>query len=411
MNKKFISFGLLAVFMLFQTSISSAQQSINPDWNQFRGFNKNGISTEASLPDSWPKSGLKMLWKKELGSAFSEIVVSGNKVFTMFSEKTDSVSGLEFVGCFDAKTGNEIWKTKVDSIFIDVDGWGDGPHSTPAVDNDYVFGLSAPGKLTAITKKDGKISWQIDFVKEFGSILPRWGFSSSPLLVEDILVMEAGGKDSKAFVAFNKKDGKLLWAKGKGNALYNSPSIAKIDGTTQILFANGSTLYSFNTKGDTLWTINTKIRNSTAIPLFFDGNKVFLSNVHSRGFAVVEVNNNIPKVTTSGSTMKNDFSSCVYHDGYVYGFDVAALQCISVKTGEKKWTKRGFGKGSLIMVNDKLIVLSDKGKLIQVKATPDAYTEQGSMQAIKGKSWTAPSFTNGKIYVRNLTEMACFSVN
>ena len=411
MNKKLISFSLLAVFMLLQTSYSFAQQSNNPDWNQFRGSHKNGISNETSLPDTWPGSGLKMLWKKELGSAFSEIIVSGDNVYTMFSEKTDSVSGLEYIGCFDAKTGNEVWKTEVDSIFIDVDGWGDGPHSTPAVDESYVFGFSAHGLLTATSKKDGKIIWQIDFVKEYGSVLPRWGFSSSPLLVDDILVMEAGGKDDKAFVAFSKKNGKLLWSKGKGNALYNSPSIAKMGGVTQILFANGSTLYSYNTKGDTLWTINTTIRNSTAMPHFFDGNKVFLSNIHSRGFAVVEINNNIPKVTTTGSTMKNDFSTSVYHDGYIYGFDVAALQCISVKTGEKKWTKRGFGKGSLILVNDKLLVLSDKGKLIQVKATPDAYTEQGSMQAISGKSWTAPSFSNGKIYVRNLTEMACFSVN
>ncbi|NJO91354.1 MAG: hypothetical protein HC831_22125 [Chloroflexia bacterium] len=109
--------------------------------------------------------------------------------------------------------------------------------------------------------------------------------------------------------------------------------------------------------------------------------------------------------------MKNDFSSSVYHDGYFYGFDIAALVCVSAKTGEKKWTKRGFGKGSLILVDDKLIVLSDKGTLIQVKATPDAYTEQGQMQAIEGKSWTAPSYSNGKIYLRNLTEMACFSAN
>ena len=108
MNKKLISFSLLAVFMLLQTSYSFAQQSNNPDWNQFRGSHKNGISNETSLPDTWPGSGLKMLWKKELGSAFSEIIVSGDNVYTMFSEKTDSVSGLEYIGCFDAKTGNEV---------------------------------------------------------------------------------------------------------------------------------------------------------------------------------------------------------------------------------------------------------------------------------------------------------------
>jgi outer membrane protein assembly factor BamB len=409
--KKFISLCLLAFYVLLQTTFLQAQQSTKPTWNQFRGFYKNGTVSENVLLEKWPADGLKLVWKKQLGSAFSEIIVSDNMVYTMFSEKSDSISGLEFIGCFDGKTGNEIWRTEVDSIFIDVDGWGDGPHSTPAVDENHAYGFSAHGILTAVNKKSGKIVWQVDFVKEFGSVLPRWGFSTSPLLVEDILVMEAGGKENSTFVAFNKKDGKVLWAKGRGNSLYNSPSLATIGEVTQILFANGSTLYSFNTKGDTLWTINTSIRNATAMPLFFDGNKILLSNVHSRGFAVVEVNDNVAKVTTSGNGLKNDFSSSVYHDGYFYGFDVAALVCISAKTGEKKWTKRGFGKGSLILVDDKLIVLSDKGALVQVKATPEAYTEQGQMQAIEGKSWTAPSYNNGKIYVRNLTEMACFSAN
>jgi outer membrane protein assembly factor BamB len=409
--KKFISLCLLAFYVLLQTTFLQAQQSTKPTWNQFRGFYKNGTVSENVLLEKWPADGLKLVWKKQLGSAFSEIIVSDNMVYTMFSEKSDSISGLEFIGCFDGKTGNEIWRTEVDSIFIDVDGWGDGPHSTPAVDENHAYGFSAHGILTAVNKKSGKIVWQVDFIKEFGSVLPRWGFSTSPLLVEDILVMEAGGKENSTFVAFNKKDGKVLWAKGRGNSLYNSPSLATIGEVTQILFANGNTLYSFNTKGDTLWTINTSIRNATAMPLFFDGNKILLSNVHSRGFAVVEVNDNVAKVTTSGNGLKNDFSSSVYHDGYFYGFDVAALVCISAKTGEKKWTKRGFGKGSLILVDDKLIVLSDKGALVQVKATPEAYTEQGQMQAIEGKSWTAPSYDNGKIYVRNLTEMACFSAN
>ncbi len=409
--KKFISLSLLAIFMLMQTPFSHAQQSMMPEWNQFRGFHKNGAVQENLVPKKWPDVGLKMLWKKKTGPAFSEIVAYGDKIYTMYSEKSDSIHGLEFVSCYDAKTGDEVWTTKVDSIFIDVDGWGDGPRSTPAVDENNVYSFSGLGKLTATSKKDGEIIWQVDFVKEFGSVLPRWGFSTSPLLVEDILVMEAGGKDEKTFVAFNTKDGKVIWAKGKGGSLYNSPTLATINGVTQIVFANRSTLYSFNTKGDTLWTITTNIRNSTAMPLFFDSNKIFISNFNSKGFSVVEVNNNIAKVTTSANTLKNDFSSSVYHNGYFYGFDIAALVCVSAKTGEKKWTKRGFGKGSLILVNDKLIVLSDKGKLIQVKAIPEAYTEQGQMQAIEGKSWTAPSYSNGKIYVRNLTEMACFSAN
>ncbi len=219
--------------------------------------------------------------------------------------------------------------------------------------------------------------------------------------------MEVGGTDSHAFAAFNKKTGEVKWTKANGNAHYSSPVLANIEGQNQIIFANGGFIYSYNSKGDTLWTYKTPVRSAMSMPVVIEQNKIFVSTA-AAGFIILEINDNKPKEFLRGSTMKADYSSCVYYKGNIYGFHIAALQCISAETGEKKWTKRGFGKGSLIIVDNKLMVLSDTGKLIQIKATSDSYTEQGSFQAIKGKSWTAPSFANGKLYVRNLTEMACY---
>ena len=136
----------------------------------------------------------------------------------------------------------------------------------------------------------------------------------------------------------------------------------------------------------------------------------FLSAIRNPGFVIAKVENNVASEVITGNSMKTDYNTACYHNGYIYGFNVAALQCISAETGEKKWTKRGYGKGSLILVNDKLLVLSDQGKLVLVQATPDEYKETGLFQAIEGKSWTAPSFSGGKIYVRNLTEMACYDL-
>jgi len=383
-----------------------SQQSESTSWNQFRGSNRSGVSPENALPDILPESGPELLWKKEIGSGFSEITISGDRIYTMLSEETDSISGSEYIAAFDAKTGNAIWRTKVDSLFFDT--FGNGPRSTPAIGEDNIYSFSSYGKLTANSKEDGKTIWQVGFISEFGSTLPQWAFSSSPVLVDNTLIIEAGGTDSRAFIGFDKNSGKVLWTKGSGISSYNSPVVAEIDGKTNIIFANQTTLYSFNSIGDTLWTYNMTMNGPMAMPVVFDSNKIFISTVRSAGFSIVEVNNNTVKELINSGTMKNDFSSSLYYDGCIYGFNVAALQCISARTGEKKWTKRGFGKGSLILVDDKLLVLSDKGKLIQVKATPEAYTEQGSFQAIDGKSWTAPSFAEGKLYVRNLTEMACY---
>jgi len=406
MNKKTICFCLFAIFMFLQMPFTFSQQSESTSWNQFRGSNRSGVSPENALPDILPESGPELLWKKEIGSGFSEITISGDRIYTMLSEETDSISGSEYIAAFDAKTGNAIWRTKVDSLFFDT--FGNGPRSTPAIGEDNIYSFSSYGKLTANSKEDGKTIWQVGFISEFGSTLPQWAFSSSPVLVDNTLIIEAGGTDSRAFIGFDKNSGKVLWTKGSGISSYNSPVVAEIDGKTNIIFANQTTLYSFNSIGDTLWTYNMTMNGPMAMPVVFDSNKIFISTVRSAGFSIVEVNNNTVKELINSGTMKNDFSSSLYYDGCIYGFNVAALQCISARTGEKKWTKRGFGKGSLILVDDKLLVLSDKGKLIQVKATPEAYTEQGSFQAIDGKSWTAPSFAEGKLYVRNLTEMACY---
>ena len=408
MNQTKISFSILAVFMLLQIPVAFSQYSETLSWNQFRGPDRNGVSTENALPDTWPDSGPELLWKKEMGSGFSEITVEGDVLYTMLSEQKDSLSGLEFVAAFDATTGNEIWRTSIDSLFFDT--FGNGPRSTPAIGEDKLYCFSSYGKLTACSKKDGTIHWQIDFMKEYGSTLPRWGFSSSPVLIDNTLVMEAGGTDEKAFIGFDKNTGAILWTKGKGQASYSSPAVAIIDGTKQIIFANQTSLFSYNSNGDSLWAFTMKMNGPMSMPVFFDSNKIFVSTVRSKGFIVVEVENNAVKEVLTAGTMKNDFSSSLYYDGCFYGFDVAALQCISAETGEKKWTKRGLGKGSLIRVDDKLLVLSDKGKLVQVKATSEAYTEQASFQALDGKSWTAPSFLDGKLYLRNLDEMACYKL-
>ncbi|MDQ2179032.1 PQQ-binding-like beta-propeller repeat protein [Marinifilum sp. D714] len=407
MKKTNLLFTICALLFSALLNHAHSQEVSNQEWNQFRGANRSGSADNVELTSFTDKEP-KLVWKKKLGDGFSELTISGGNIYTMISERKDSITGDEFIAAFDEKTGDEVWRTKVDNMFFDT--FGDGPRSTPAIGEKNVYSLSSYGKLSANSKKDGKTLWQVDFMKEYGSKIPRWGFSSSPVIVGNNVIVEVGGTDSRAFMAFDKKTGKEVWKKGEGIATYNSPVHGKINDKECIIFANGRKVYSLTTAGDTLWTYNSPISNPTGMPIVFDGNKIFISAVRNPGFIVLEVNNNKAKEISRGTSMKNDYSSSIYHDGYVYGFHVAALQCISVKTGEKKWTKRGYGKGSLIRIGNQLLVLSDKGKLIQVKATPEAYTELGNIQAINGKSWTAPSFANGKIYLRNLTEMACYEL-
>ncbi len=401
---------ILISILLICFKIGYSQSPSPNDWYQFRGADRNGISKEDLSEINWIDCKPELIWKKEIGSGFSEVLISNGIIYTMDSKKTDSLHGLEYIIALKEETGEEIWRAKVDSIYIDEDSWGDGPRSTPVIDDHNIYSFSGHGKLNANSKKDGSLLWQIDFKKEFGSTTPRWGFASSPVLVDDVLIMEAGGTDSMAFMGFNKTTGKIIWSYGVGNASHDSPLLTTIEGTKQIIFANGRTLYSLLPTGDTLWTFKMPFGGVTAMPVLIDKNQIFVSRVTNPGFFVVEIKNNKANEILRGTSMKNDYSSCVYHNGFIYGYNVAAVRCISAETGEVSWSKRGFGKGSLMLVNSKLFILSDKGKLAIVEATPEAYTELTSVQTITGKSWTAPSFNNGKVYLRNLSEIACYKI-
>ena len=407
--RKFLSYYcIFAVVLLFQTPLLNAQES--NDWVQFRGNSRNGFSPETELLNTWPESGPELVFKKKIGCGFSELLVLKDKLYTMVGDNMNGTDS-EYIASFDANTGEQLWKTKVDSIFIDPDDWGNGARVTPTVDEKYIYSVSSFGKLTANSVEDGKAIWMVDFVKEFGSTIPRWAFSSSPILVDNMLIVAVGGADNKTFVAFNKENGEVVWIKGNGRSEeYSSPVIAEIEGQEQIVFINDTMYYSFDSKGNNLWSHRKTNRGGSSSPLFIAPNKFFHSHEGRVGSVIIEINNNEAKEIMVSKTMQNSWSSVCYHNGYIYGFSRGKLECISEKDGALMWAKRGFGKGNLVVVDNKLVVLSDRGLLILVDTNPKEYTELDSHQAIEGKSWTALTIANGRVYIRNLTAMASYKL-
>jgi outer membrane protein assembly factor BamB len=411
MTRKMTAVLLTIISVIFSISTLQAQMSNETDWPRYRGTDAAGKAEHIQAPESWPENGLQLLWKKEFGDSFSEISLAQGKAFVLSSELTDSVSGFEYLTALDAATGEQIWQAKLDSVFIDADNWGHGPRATPSVKGDKVFVFTGRGKLMALSAENGNIIWQRDAVKEFGSTIPRWGYASSPLVVDNMVISEIGGTDNHTVAAFDTENGELLWAGGKGASAYCSPLAVALNDKMNILHVNSNILYSFDKKGDTLWTCKLPLSGPMAIPVFMEPDKIFISAVRSTGFCVVQVSEQEPEVILTGNSMKNDFSSSCYYKGYLYGFNVASLQCIDPATGEKKWVKRGYGKGSLINIGDKLVILSDKGRLVYAEAQPEAYKEISAFDALEGRCWTAPSYASGRLYVRNLTHVACYSFN
>ena len=375
------------------------------DWPQFRGPNRDGISSETGLSRSWPESGPRELWRVPLGEGYSGISASGGRLFTMYGRDRS-----EWIAAFDAATGEEVWRFQSDDLYYD--GQGNGPRSTPVVDGDLTFGLGAQGMLHALRTEDGAPVWSHDLKDDYGSRGPTWGFASVPLIEDDLLLVDVGGRSGSSIVAFDKRAGEEVWRSQSDLPGYAAALGVRVGGMRQAIFFTGRSVVSLApTTGRLYWRIpwRTSYDANAAAPVFVPPDKIFISSGYDVGAVLLRMNTAEDRVAVSevwrSRVMKNQFSSSVYYDGYLYGFDDSTLKCIEAETGEMKWRTRGFGHGSLFYADDHLIVLSDRGLLALIEATPSSFIEKARAQVIRGKAWTVPTLAGGRLYVRNEREM------
>ncbi|MDE0186459.1 MAG: PQQ-binding-like beta-propeller repeat protein [Candidatus Poribacteria bacterium] len=415
MKFKYLHIGFFIVvsclWVCIATTYAESSQSSEVEWHQWRGPNRDGVSHETGLLTNWPEGGPKEVWRTSLGDGYSSVSISGGRAYTMYAEGEDEV-----VVCFDAKTGEEIWRYLDDYRFKNRQG-GDGPRSTPTVDGDMVYVFSAYGRLVALDAKTGKELWDYDFTKAFESPIPQHGFSASPVVEGNLLLMEAGGKGDRAIIAFNKENGDIVWNTQDDPPAYSSPITVSIHNVRQAIFFTAEGLVSVSPRdGEVYWRYawRTSYDVNAATPVFIPPDKVFISSGYDTGAALVHVEESDGKLSVSemwrSRVMKNHFASSILHEGYLYGFDDGTLKCIEANTGEEQWRKRGFRKGSLIYADGHLIVLGESGNLALVKASHTEYIEVAQTQIFDGRCWTAPSVSGGKLYLRNNEELVCLDL-
>ncbi len=380
------------------------------EWSQWRGPHRDGNSRETGLLKSWPKEGPEVLWRIPFGSGFSGISISGGRGYTMLADST-----AEFVVCFNASSGEEKWRVHADSTFLEE--YGNGPRSTPTVDGDLLFALSSYGKLYALNAESGETLWQRDFVQEFGSTVPRWGFSTSPLIEGDQLIVEVGGEGEKSIASFARDTGEVRWTTHSDKAAYSSPISISSKGHRQIIFLTSENLVSVSPRdGRVFWTYPWLVHHGIAVPtpIYVPDDRIFVSSSYDYGGALLQINavgdGLVVEQRWKNRAMENHYSSSVLHGNYLYGFDGSILKCIDASTGAQQWASRGPGKGSLIVADGHLIVLGGEGKLALAEATSEEYREIASVQILEDKCWTAPTLSGGRLYIRNHKEMICLNV-
>ena len=381
------------------------------DWPWFRGPGLDGISRETGLLRAWPESGPRELWRAPLGEGYSGISVVGDRAYTLYV-----TGGKEILGVFDTATGRELWNYPVGKAWKDM--MGSGPRSTPTVADGIVYVLGAHGTLAAVDTATGRELWRQELSETLGARPPTWGISTSPLVEGDMLILDAGGRGGHSVVALDRGTGKLVWHSESDKAGYAMPLPLVIGDSRQVVMFTGTQVLGVDpADGTVLWKRpwKTSYDVNAATPVFIPPNRLFVASGYSTGGALFEL-----EPTAAGTRvtelwthpkMRNQFSSSIYHEGHIYGFDNATLKCLDARTGEEKWAVReGFGHGSLTLADGHLYVLGDRGKLALVEATPDGFREKSAFQALSGKCWTVPTLAGGRLYLRNEKELVALDV-
>ena len=386
-------------------------------WPQYRGSLGNGKSTE-----SFKNVGrLNTVWKVPTSLGFSSFAVANGRAFTQIQ-----VDDQEMVVALSASTGEELWRKPLGKSDWRGGGGagapdnkgGDGPRSTPATDGANVFVYDAHLALWCFDATSGDLVWKRDVMSEYEGRNIKWHNASSPLLDGDRIYVGGGGKN-QSFLCFDKSTGKELWKTGDEEITHATPSLTEIDGKKQVIFFVQSGLVSIDpTSGNELWRQKYDFAVSTAASPITDGNLVYCSAGYGVGAGLYKVTDNstTERVWRKPSKLMNHWSTPIVHDGHLYGifefkkYGKAPLNCVELKTGKIKWSKRGFGPGNCILVGDTLVVLSDAGEVVFVKAQTSEYEELAREDVLEGKCWSTPAYADGRIYVRSTEEGACIEV-
>lgn len=380
------------------------------DWPQYRGPNADGISAERNFDPLWSEDEPELLWKVPLGSGFSALSIVDQRIYTLFGR-----SGKEYLGAFSTLDGTALWRLVLGPERGDQ--FGDGPRSTPVIDGETVFSVGAFGILVAADARTGGERWRVDLRRTVGARVPTWGVSAQPAVVGDILIHNAGGRDH-ATVALDKATGRIVWSSGSDIPGYSQPLVAEIAGRRQAVIFSGTQVTALDPEdGTQLWSEpwSTSYDVNAATPILIPPNRLFISSGYQTGAAMLEIHRREASFEVvrqwSNRSMRNQFSSSIYRDGFIYGFDNKILKCLDARTGEERWAQRGFGHGSLLWADGHLIILGDRGLIAVAETTPEAYRERSRAQVLKGKHWTVPTLYGGRLFIRNENDLACFDVS
>lgn len=391
-----LSCGLAALFLSFPHLPGTAG---NEGWPQWRGPNRDGVSTERD----WSAEGKdEPLWSASLGLGYAAVSIADGRLFTTGYDKDE---GLDVIFCLDPETGEELWTHTYEAkIWNELhDG---GTLSTPSIDGDLVYVINREGRFTCLRAEDGEVVWRKDIVSDYGIEPPRWGFSCSPLVLDDQIVLNIGRVHS-----IDKATGEVRWVSENDDGdAYGTPVDFELQGLRALAVLNGEALEVLDLEGGASiarvpWTNRFKTQPTTPV---VTERGIFVSSREGQGCGIVDVSGDAPKVVWQNKALQSGMTSCVQVNGRLYGFEDSLFKCIDLE-GKEIWRVRGLGAGCVSAAGDRLLALSGKGELIVGEGGGDEFEELSRRKVLdEGEFWTPPVLYKGLIYCRSATgELVC----
>lgn len=393
-------------------NVADSFQITADDWPRYCGFDSaRRIAEDAPTDPDWEAQPPRELWRHPVGEAWSSFAVVGSRVFTQEQRGPE-----ECVVCYDADSGQELWQ-HADPARYETAMGGIGPRATPTVTDTAVYALGATGLLNALHPQTGEQLWETNICRDAGADVLEWGMSGSPLIHNDTVIVDAGGRNGKAVIAYDRASGQVVWASENHQAGYAAPRLEQIAGQLQLLIFHGDGLLALDPdSGRRLWEYPwTNVYKINVAQPLRSGDLVFISSGYDAGCILLD-----PTQLTSGqpravwersNSLKLKFNEAVQVGDFVYGLDDGILACVDVRTGERRWKGGRYRFGQVLLWGQTLLVQAEAGYVALVAASPERFREITRFPALNDRTWNVPVVNRGRLLVRNANEAACFDLS